>query len=404
VFKFFGPRDSIRWTARYAGGSQVASLQHANAALGTVTREPQTTATPQSGDQVPFVRRSRKATLPLFDVLNQSFGNPPQLPTIKPVAGWHRRWRMEVIATGGSGTGVAYGTSDGPYNIINNLQVRDPFNQPIFNVSGYGLYLIGAYGCQFAEANFGNDISKAPSATITLVTTTGNFVVPFYIPFELDSAGYCAIPGLSAAAVPQIAITTNGAGTVYQTAPGTTTPVLEYRMYSDFWAAPVDDPAYAPPSAGSSAQWSEGKSPLSWATNTNSRLALPRVGTFIHTLIMILRDANGNRQDAFPQTDLTFWVDSVPIETEDFNSRIDKMFQWSGVTRPAGVIAYTFRDSEAVVVQASDTHDRDLYTTPSTLLEIGGTSGSAGVGPYQLTVETGELYAEGGIPYTHLAQ
>lgn len=385
-----------------ASPSQVASLQQANPALGTVSRQPQTSATP-AAQQAPFVRLSRKGTLQLFDVTGVVMGNPPNLPTIKPVGGYHRRIRMEVIASAGSGTGVAYGTTDGPYNVINNLIVRDPFNQPLINLGGYALYLVGMYGGQIGEGGAGNDISKAPSATITLVTTTGNFTIPFYIPFELDSAGFCAIPGLSAAAQPQVAITTQSTTGVYQTGPGTTAPVLEFRAYSDFWAAPVDAPDLAPPGVGSSAQWSEGIAASTWATSTNARIQLPRVGTFIHTLIMALRDANNLRQDGWPATDLTFWIDSVPIETEDANSRYDKMFQFSNVTRPTGVIAYTFRDSTSMIVNSSDTHDLDLYTTPATLLEVGGTSGTAGTGPYKVDCVTGELYPVGGIPYSHLS-
>ncbi|MHB8573656.1 MAG: hypothetical protein ACYDAY_12000 [Candidatus Dormibacteria bacterium] len=381
----------------------VASLQRADPRLGTVSRSAQTSAQ-AGGPGVPFARISRKAAVQLFDVTGVAIGSPPNLPTIKPVAGYHRRWRLEVIASGGSAANSP-AAADGPYNVINNMMVRDPYGATVYNVDGYSLYLIDAYGGQVAPGGIGNDISKAPSFS-GVVTTTGNFTIPFYIPFELDSSGYCSFPGLSAAAQPQLLITTNLAATVYATTPSVTVPTLEFRAYSEFWAAPVDSPETAPPGVGSSAQWSVVPSPVLWALNSNTRLALPRVGTYIHTLILVMRDsgAANARVDDWPLTDLTLFVDNVPIRIESFNERIDAMFQGFGITRPAGVIAYTFRDSVTIDASQADTHDLDLYTTPATLLEIGGTSQGGGTGPYRIQQITGELWPVGGVPYTHLAE
>ena len=51
----------------------------------------------------------------------------------------------------------------------------------------------------------------------------------------------------------------------------------------------------------------------------------------------------------------------------------------------------------------ADTHDYYLYTTPATLLEIGGTSGGGGTGPFAVFAYVGRLHPKAGIPYTHLA-
>jgi hypothetical protein len=395
VDRVVGPRARFR--------ANIGTLAQPNPALGTVSRQPQTTATP-AVQGAPFTRVSRKGTLQLFDLTAQAFGSTPAIPPLKPIAGYHRSLRLDMIASGGSSANSP-AAADAPFNVINNLQLRDPWNSTIHNLDGYGLYLVNAYGCQTAEANLGNDITKLPSYS-AVVTTTGSFTVPFYIPLELDSSGYCSMVGLSAAAQPTLNVVLNSSATVYTTVPGTTAPTIELRCQSDFWAAPVDNPDLGPPGVGSSAQWTFGVAASAWPQSSYVRIQLPRVGTFIHTLILALRDqgASNARVDQFPSTDLTLLIDGVPIEIETANSRYDKMFRFSGVTRPTGVVAYTFRDSDGFLVQASDTHDRDLYTTPSTLLEVAGTSGGGGTGPFRIYAYTGELWPVGGIPYTHNSQ
>jgi hypothetical protein len=99
-----------------------------------------------------------------------------------------------------------------------------------------------------------------------------------------------------------------------------------------------------------------------------------------------------------------------------FNERADKMYAQFGVTRPTGVIVYTFRNSVQTFVSTADTYDLILPTSPATLLELVGTWGSGNGSalnggqssitnvPAQLYQLTQELYPLGGIPYTHLAQ
>jgi hypothetical protein len=170
----------------------------------------------------------------------------------------------------------------------------------------------------------------------------------------------------------------------------------------EFWSTPVAAPNLAPPGVGSSAQWSEG----TCAQTVNgqfARVTWPRVGTYIHTMIGVLRDNTGARVAAYPATDLTLFIDGVPVIIEGYNDRQDDIFRQLGVALPTGVIVYTFRNSVSENVDSSDTHDVLLPTTPATLLEIAGTWGTVSNAPGVLTAVTGELYPVNGIPYTHLA-
>ena len=388
----------------------VSTLQTAQPALGTVSRQPQTTAMPAAGN-APFSRMSRQMQILGPVSSGQPFGSL-FTPNIKPAGGYIRYYPLYIAATGGTGT-VAVASADAPYNAIQNIFLRDPFGQPIIQADGYSLYLIDLYGGQSGMLNFGNNNATLPG--FVTVANTGNFQFRVHLPMELDSSGYCSLPAMNAASQPSIWVQTNPSTVVYSTAP-TTVPTLTLQLDEEFWAAPVDNPQYAPPDVGSSAQWSVTKAATGIASNQFQRIVLPRVGTYMNTLILVLRDSTGARIDGYPATDLSLWVDGVPHLYENFAERADKMFAAFGVTRPAGVCVYTFRNSVQTAVSTADTYDLILPTSPATLLEEVGTWGSGTGGPFQggqgaisnapaqLFQITGELFPLGGIPYTHLAQ
>lgn len=388
----------------------VSTLQTAQPALGTVSRQPQTTAQP-AGAGAPFTRMSRMMQILGPSSAGNAFGTL-YTPQIKPVGGYVRFYPLYINASGGSGTS-AVASADAPWNTIQNIFLRDPFGQPIIQADGYSLYLMDLYGGQSGVFGFGNQSVSNPS--YQAVQSNGNFQLRIHLPFELDSSGYCSLPAMNAASQPSIWIQTNPSTVVYSTAPSTV-PTLYFQLDEEFWAAPVDNPQFAPPDVGSSSQWSITKAPTGIASNQFQRIVLPRVGALTNTLIIILRDSTGARIDGFPVSDLSLWVDGVPQLYEMFNERADKMYAQFGVTRPTGVIVYTFRNSVQTFVSTADTYDLILPTSPATLLELVGTWGSGtgtalngGQGPItnvpaQLYQLTQELYPMGGIPYTHLAQ
>lgn len=377
----------------------VSSLQAANPGLGTVSRMPQTTAAPQNAD-VPFARLSRQGQILGPSQAGQAFGSL-WTPILKPVGGYLRSLRFKIQASGGNLT-AATAAADAPYNTIQNLFLRDPFGQPIVQASGYSLLLINMYGAQVGALGFGNLISTLPSWS-AVSATTGAFTMALQIPLELDSSGYCSLPSMNASSQPQIQIQFNPSGTVYTSVTGSTVPTLTATLDEPFWMAPVDNPAAAPADVGSSAQWSESRAAAGVGSAQFQRVQLPRVGTYIHTLILVLRDSTGARIDAWPLQDLALWFDGVPVLMESFDCRTDAMWTQFGVTRPTGVIVYTFRNSIQTFVSNGDTYDLLAPTTPATLLEVSGTFQTIANAPATITAVIGELFPLGGIPYTHLA-
>jgi hypothetical protein len=377
----------------------VSTLQVANPAVGTVTRQAQTTAQPVT-TQAPFTRISRLAQIPGPTTTGLAFG-ASWTPPLKPVGGYLRRFDLTVQATGGAASGTnAVLSADAPYNALQNLYIKDPFGQPIFQADGYSAYLIDLYSGQLGMLGFGNNIATMPS--FVPATVGGNFTFHLQVPFEADSSAYCSLADMNAASQPSLLLILNPAATVYSTSPGTL-PTFSLNVDEPYWTAPIENPAVAPPDVGSSLQWSVNRAAAGIGSSAFQRIQLAMVGSYLTTLILVLRDATGARVEAFPNTDLQFVVDSVPLLMETLAQRSDRMWEMFGVTRPVGVIVYSFRNSVQSAVSTADTYDLLLNTTPATDLEIWGTWGTIANAPAQLQQICGQLFPFGGIPYSHLA-
>lgn len=383
-----------------------AALQMANPALQTVQRKPQSTSSPNQGG--PFTRHSRQARLVGFDLTGQVFGGVIAQP-LKPVPGYLRSLDLLVKATGGAGSSVTT-AADGPDSVIQSLLFRDPYGQPALQCDGASLRFLNMYGSQCGFW-ITSDPHLLPSFS-AVAAGSGNFTERFRIPIELISSdAYCDLPSLNATSQPSIQININSAALTYGVTVPSTPPVLEFRLDENFWAIPIDDPSLAPPGLGSSAQWSQVPSPITIGSAAgNLRVPLPRTGTWIHTIVLVLRDSTNARIDQFPDP-VEFWIDGVPVFQEPLARRTDLMFEQFGlgvaavgIARPTGVLVYSFRDSALQAASMADTGDFWLHTTPGTLLEFGGSAwGTITNAPAVLTEVTGEVYPVDDIPYSHLA-
>lgn len=400
--------------------SAVQTLQVANPAQSTVSRMPQTTAQPTTpAGAAPFSRLSRQGQILGPATTGEAYGNL-YTPTLKPVGGYLRHLKLTVDDTVSTITEAEL-LADAPYNVIQNLFLRDPFGQPILQADGFSLNLVQMYGGQVGMLGFGNDAGAMPSFIAAggpyppAPGQQAGYSFNLRLPLEMDSSGYCSLASMNAASQPQMQVQLNPASMVASVALSGSLGIV---INEPFWMAPVDNPQIAPPDVGSSAQWSVTRAQTLISSNAFQRIVLPRVGTFIHTLICALRDTGttpvNQRVEAYPQGDLSLWVDGVPITFERLDERRDIMFQQFGAysynpklpaagKAPAGVVVWSFRESVQTAVSTADTYDLLLPTTPATLLEVAGTWGTfAGTG--QLFTITGELFPVSGIPYTHLTQ
>jgi len=379
-------------------------LETADAQEQRVGRKPQTTTPTTAGG--PFLRHTRVAVAEGINISGQAFGTLVNQP-LKAVPGYLRFLDVEVIASGGTTTGAA-AQADGEFNVFQNVLFKDAFGQPVIQGGGYEiLQLVAIYSGQHGFWN-----ASAPSALpsySTVAAGTGAFTFRSRLPLELFD-GFCSIAGANASAVPSLSITLNTAANVIS---GTITvaPTLQVIVEEAYYAVPLDDPALGPPDNGSSHQWSQQTIPQGISgTSVAARLTLPPLGSYVTTLIFVFRDGAGARDDDIlpaNTSNIELWVDGVPYMIEKVATRIDRMFQYHGVTRPAGVLVYSFRDSVANFgpVNAVDTGDLYLPTTPGTQVELVSSAWgrAAFTGTAAITVVSGRVYAAGGIPYTHLA-
>ena len=386
-----------------AGGA--SPLTMANAGEQRVARRPQTTAEVTSG---PFRRLTHPNRIQGFTVTGQAFGALINQP-LKAVPGYLRWLDISVRASGGvNGTVTVAASADAPYNAISTILLKDAFGQPIVQCGGYELYVLNLYSGQSGFWN-ASDPASVPSFSAVSVGTagTGNFTFRLRIPLELFD-GFATIPAANASAVPSLTIQLAASATVYTTPPGTP-PTLTVEIQEAYYPVPNVDPNLAPPDNGSSCQWTQQRVAAQIGSVSAFDLVLPPLGSFVTTLIMIGRDSTGARVDTvYPAvfgTALEFDVDGVPYFIEDIGTTIDDMFRNFGVTRPTGVIVYTFRDSEGPAGPVSDLDSGDgwLPTTPGTQIELKGTSQTIGNAPATVDIISGRVYAAGGIPYTHLA-
>src|SRR5215472_4497322 len=120
----------------------VQTLQVANPAQSTVSRMPQTTAQPTTpAGAAPFSRLSRKGQILGPAQAGQAYGSL-WTPTLKPVGGYLRSLSLIMSAVGQSSTGASVLTQDGPYDVVQNMFLRDPFGQPIIQADGFSINLI----------------------------------------------------------------------------------------------------------------------------------------------------------------------------------------------------------------------------------------------------------------------
>lgn len=376
------------------------TLQTGNPSTQTSSRQIQTTSGEESGPTESFVSQSGKSTQVGYSNSGIQFGGLVTR-SIKPAPGYQRMLRLIVQAVGGSGTTTVAATADSPYSAIQSLQIRDPFGTVVYQTDGFGLFCVNLYSAQIAAVGAQYPTNDAAwSAMATGADASGDFSFALFVPFEFDpDTGYCSIPAMNSAAEMNIQVQFGTSAQVYSVAP-TTLPTLNFTIEQLYWIVPLANPTMAPPDDGSSHQWTQANGQQSIGSGSNTRVELPDVGSYISTLILCFRDVNNVRTNEPFSSDLELWIDGVPRYIENPNSRFTYMYQSFLVARPAGVVAYTWRDSIGHAVN-DDNMEQLLPTTPGTLLEVfSGAWGTASSStpPWGVTTYTGKLYPLGTVP------
>jgi hypothetical protein len=368
-----------------AGNSstQVAPAQEAG------RPQPQTTVEPAGG---PFVRHSQPGRRAQYAVTGQAFGGLVTQPLVA-VPGYVSRYRLRISATGGTGSAAVY-QADAPFSVVGLVTLRDAFGTPLIVGPGWEmLYAVPKYSSQFGLLGAA-DIKNSPSYSAP--ATTGNFTFATALPLEFAKA-YGVISGANAALLPTLQFQTAATGAVYSTNP-TTLPTLEYDVDADFYWLP-EGSNVEPPGLGTTCQWVMQNCSPTIGSGSATAVSLPRLGGFLHTIILVLRDSTGARLDAWG-TRIRIYVDGVPLIDTRFDELQDDIYnQYGGITRDTGVIAISRRTSLSQInLGLFDTGETFLSTNPGTLIQIECTPwGTIANAPATLEAIVGQVVPAGSL-------
>lgn len=369
-------------------------------ATGTQVGRTQPQSTTES-DGGPFIRHTQPGNLPQYIAAGQAFGSMIQQPLVaRP--GYYRDFRLLFTGGGGvNGTNTVTQSTDSPYNIASLIQFKDPFGTLIFSLPSYEAFLVmihsGGAGC-----GLGGRALPSVLPSWTPVSTgssgTGNFQFALTLPLEF-AKGVGTAPGANAALQPNLQIQLNPSATFYgSTSPGTV-PTITLDVESDFYWLPDAASNIAPPALGTSRQWIVQQANPVISSGGNQRVAFPRLGGFLDTLIIEIRDANNARTDSFPSllNRFVFYIDGVPIEDSPMWKLYDDYFFTFGFARPTGVYVFSRKTSLSQEnLGLLDTAEATLSTNPGTLLEIAGNPwGTVSAAPGTINVVVGQIVPRG---------
>jgi len=357
----------------------------------------------------PFIRYSEAGRQPQYTKTALTFGAQINTPLVaKP--GYYSRFRMRFAATGGvNGTHTVAVKADAPFSTVGLLQFKDAFGNVIFAGTGYAiLYLVPLFCGSFGTLK-NADLKNLPSYSAPSVgaTGTGNFTFATCLPLEF-ARGVGVIAGANASLPPNLTIQFNPSSAVYSTAPGTL-PKVKLTVDSDFYWLP-EGVTVEPAMLGTTRQWITTPMNPPVGSGYSGRIQGPRLGGWIDTIIMIMRNSAGARIDGWPgyatgtltNSTATFQVlvDGTVVITTKIGEILDDMaITWPTITRPVGVLAISRRTAmNQTVLGLLTSGENWLSTSPGTLLELAGFPwGTFATAPAQLTLCLGQIVPAGAL-------
>src|SRR6266487_4216049 len=377
-------------------------------ATGTQAGRPQPQTTGQPDNVGPFVRHSRQSVRPGYSIAGQALGGTEDFP-LSQAPGYLRFLDVTLNASGGTvGAGVLRPDSSASQaNELAFVQMKDSYGTVVFSGNGFEMgFLVMLYGGQ-AGVLSAADPTGWPSKTA--IDAAGNGRYYFRIPFEIGGiGGYGCLAIGNAALQPALHISINTSGSIFSTAP-TTPATITITVDEAYYAVPVDVPSLEPPALGTTLQWLQMVCNPTVASASSQRVQLPRLGGYLTTLILEARDSSATpaRSDSiWPATGannrIRLYVDGVPVKDEQIDQRYNEMFvEFPNVTRPTGVVVYSFKNAEAqVVLGFLDSLEAAVATSPGSLVEVECTPwGTFASGPGVITAIIGQIVPKGQVVY-----
>jgi len=276
--------------------------------------QPQTTVESPGG---PFVRHSQPGRRAMY-IAQPTWGGLVAEPMVA-LPGYASAYRIKTTFTDAGGTAATFG-QDGMPAVYQLVTLKDAFGTPIIVCPGYEAFvLIPLYSGQFgvdSTQDPGNLPSFVPGA---LTSGAGSFSSS--LPWEFAKA-YGLISGANASLLPTLQMNVNTAAGVFSAITGAP-PTIMVQNDADFYWLP-QGVSVEPPGIGTTCQWVlQPCNPLV-ASHGTLNVQYPRLGGYITTEIIIMRDAQNARIDGWPLRP-RFMVDGVPLIDTDLSTLYDDM-------------------------------------------------------------------------------
>ena len=358
--------------------------------------QPQTTVDPNAGG--PFIRYAQPGRGPMY-VANNAMGTLITNPLVaKP--GYLSRFRINhTLVTGGTLTSAVL-SADAPYDVVQQIFLKDAFGTVLFTGSGYDIaYLVGLYGGGWGLGYNANPANLPSYAALSATTGAGSY--SYALPLEY-AKGVGLMSAANASLVPQLNITLSPFATVFGAGTGTA-PTVTTTVDADYYWLP-EGQSILPPGLGSTRQWITVNANPTISASSSTRVQFPRLGGYLDTIVMEFRDSTGARTDGFfPTGRFQFFIDGVPYLDSSMEELEDDMAIQFGFdsanTRPTGTLAISRKTS---LSQSSlgllDTGEQYLSTSPATLVEALIAPAGAGTNsPATMTVLVGQIVPTGSM-------
>ena len=368
--------------------------------------QPATTVEASGG---PFIRHSQPGRPPQYNVTGGAFGGVVTQPLVaRP--GYFRNFRVtHTLTTTGSLTGTVAVNADAPYNLNSLIQCKDAFGTPLVVADGYSVSnLIGLYGGGFGLNNGTNLATNLPSYS-ALNTTTGAGTFSYAIPLEF-AKGYGVLSAANASLLPTLQFNYNTFTSVFGSAATGAQPTIGTQVDTDFyWLPEGGGPAgmsVEPPGLGTTRQYILQSCNPSIPASASARVQFPRLGGYLDTIVMIVRDSTGARTDGFWPNRLQVYCDGVPLIDSTMPELYDDIAIQFGLgaglastVRPTGTVAISRKNSMSQQSMGLlDTGEAYLSTNPGTLLEVNFAPAGAGSNsPATMSALIGQIVPTGAI-------
>jgi hypothetical protein len=281
------------------------------------------------------------------------------------------------------------------------------------------------YGGQFGTdemASVVNSPQFVPVHNPGAAGATGGFTYATQYPFEF-AKGYGVISGANAALLPVLQINTVSVPSMFTAGNFTAFGAATTTVDADFYWLP-NVPA-DPPGIGTTCQWIYQPCNPPIPSAASQFVQLPRLGGYLTTIILDLRDANGVRVTETGGT--VGWpsrprilIDGVPLIDSLFNTLAEDLAIWgqigaffNGVTqnttgtqtanpqasRPTGTMALSRKTGLAQRhFGLLDTGEVFISTNPGSQIEIGGFPwGTSAAAPMILNALVGQVVPSGAL-------